>query len=125
MPVLANLVRHGDATEQKAAFRALGNLRNPEADTVFADQLRALLAGQVPAAVQLELINAAGRRAEPKIKALVAEHEKSVSSSTDPLASFRVALEGGDKERGRRIFESQATLPCIRCHRFTPPCKSL
>ncbi len=117
VPVLANLVRHGDATEQKAAFRALGNLRNPEADTVFADQLRALLAGQVPAAVQLELINAAGRRADPKIKALVAEHEKSVSSSTDPLASFRVALEGGDKERGRRIFESQATLPCIRCHR--------
>lgn len=117
VPVLANLVRHGDAAEQKAAFRALGNLRSPEADALFADQLRALLAGKVSPAVQLELLNAAGRRNDATVKALVAEHEKAINSSSDPLASFRVTLEGGDKERGRRIFETQATLPCIRCHR--------
>ena len=117
VPVLANLVRHGDATEQKAAFRSLGNVRSPEADALFVEQLRALLAGQVSPAVQLELLNAAGRRADATVKSLVAEHEKAISSSADPLAPFRVALEGGDKERGRRIFETQATLPCIRCHR--------
>jgi quinoprotein glucose dehydrogenase len=117
VPVLANLVRHGDAAEQKAAFRALGNLRSPEADALFADQLRALLAGKVAPSVQLELLNAAARRSDATVKALVAEYEKTIAASSDPLAPFRVTLEGGDKERGRRIFETHATLPCIRCHR--------
>ncbi|MDO8541129.1 MAG: HEAT repeat domain-containing protein [Opitutaceae bacterium] len=117
-PVLANLVRHGDVAEQKAALRALGHLRHPTADAVLAEQLQLLADGKVAPAVQLELLTAAGRRRDPKITQLLAQREvASASSSADPLAPYRVALAGGNPTIGKRIFETQPVMACIRCHR--------
>jgi quinoprotein glucose dehydrogenase len=116
-PVLANLVRDGDINEQKTAFRALGFLRHGSADTLLAGQLRALQEGEVAPAVQLELLTAAGRRNDPAIKQLLAQREAAIEASGDPLEPFRVALAGGDRHRGKRIFDTQPTLACIRCHR--------
>ena len=118
-PVLENLVTFGSVAEKKTALRSLGFSRNPAADRLLAAQLRALAAGNVPAEVQLELLNSAGRRQNAEIKSLLAEREASLTAATakDPLAPFRVALSGGNAERGRRTFESQPVLACIRCHR--------
>lgn len=118
-PVLANLVAHGDSAERKAAFRALGRLRHPSADQLLAEQLRALEAGKVDPAAQIELLNAASRRDDATVKKLLAEREAKLAANPDPLAPYRVALEGGDAIRGRRVFETQPTLACIRCHRGT------
>ena len=116
-PVIANLVAKGTGEEQKAAFRSLAFLRHPSADTLVAEQLRALAAGQVAPAGQLELLNAASRRSDPAIKALLAERTTALAASLDPLASYRTALEGGSATRGEQIFRNQPTLACIRCHR--------
>ena len=118
-PILANLVANGSAAEQKAAFRSLAYLKLPIADTLLAEQLERLAQGKVPAAVQIELINAATVRARqnPEIKALLDKREAALNASDDPLAPYRVALAGGDKTRGERIFRNQPTLACIRCHR--------
>jgi quinoprotein glucose dehydrogenase len=117
--VLANLVTKGSAMEQKAAFQALTHLKHPSADTLIAGQLRQLAEGNVNAGSQLELINAATVRARNHagIRKLLEEREAALSRSQDPLAPFRVALAGGNKMRGERIFRNQPTLPCIRCHR--------
>ena len=37
-------------------------------------------------------------------------------ASEDPLARWRMCLEGGDAERGRRIFASKAETSCMKCH---------
>jgi quinoprotein glucose dehydrogenase len=116
-PVLANLVAHGDIAEQKAAFRALGTLKDPLADQVLAEQLRALAEGKVALAVQLELVTAAARRSDPTVKKLLADRDAKLAASSDPLEPYRVALAGGDKVRGKRIFDTQPTMACIRCHR--------
>jgi quinoprotein glucose dehydrogenase len=116
-PVVANLVTNGSIEEKKTAYRTLGFSRQPAADPLLAAQLRDLAAGKVPAAVQLELLNAAGRRNSPEIKQLLAEREAALTASQDPLAPFRIALEGGNAERGKRIFETQPVMACIRCHR--------
>ncbi len=119
-PVLANLIANGGTDEKKAAYRALGNLKHPSANTLIAEQLRALAAGKIAPAVQLELLAAAGapaRRNNPEIKQLLADHEAALASGSDPLAPFRVALAGGDRMRGERIFRNQPVLACIRCHR--------
>ena len=116
-PVLANLVANGSADEQKAAFRALMYSRLPSADALITQQLKRLDEGKVPAAVQLDLLNAAGRRSDPAIKDLLRKREASLAASPDPLAPYRVAIAGGDRTRGERIFRNQETLPCIRCHR--------
>ena len=116
-PVLANLVAKGTVEEQKTAFRSLGFLRHPSADTLLAEQLRQLAAGKVAPAVQLELLTAAGRRSDPAINALLAQRAAAIAASPDPLAPYRVALEGGVASRGEQIFRNQPTLACIRCHR--------
>lgn len=116
-PVLASLVTRGTVAEQKAAYRTLGFSRHATADTLLATGLRALAAGGVPDAVQLELLTAAGRRQDPAVQALLAARQAELARSGDPLAPFRVALAGGNAERGQRIFETQPVLACIRCHR--------
>ncbi|HUR56152.1 MAG TPA: HEAT repeat domain-containing protein, partial [Opitutaceae bacterium] len=93
-PVLANLVAHGDSAERRAAFRALGRLKHPSADTLLAEQLRALEAGKVDPAAQLELLNAAGRRESAVVKDLLAQREAKFATNPDPLAPYRFALEG-------------------------------
>jgi quinoprotein glucose dehydrogenase len=116
-PVLASLVAKGSIEEKKTAFRALGSLKHPFAVTLLTDQLKQLADGQVAPAVQLELVTAAGRRSEPEIKQLLAARDAKIAASPDPLDPYRVALAGGDRLRGGRIFANQPTLACIRCHR--------
>jgi len=38
--------------------------------------------------------------------------------ASDPLAPYRVTLEGGDPERGADLFVNHAAAQCIRCHRI-------
>ncbi|HUR57207.1 MAG TPA: HEAT repeat domain-containing protein [Opitutaceae bacterium] len=116
-PVLSNLIKHGDIAEQKAAFRALRNLNHPTADTLLTEQLRQLADGKIALAVQLELVTAAQGRSDPTVKQLLAEREKKLAASADPLEPFRMAVAGGDKVRGKRVFDTQPTLACVRCHR--------
>ena len=116
-PVLANLVAKGSIQEQKTALRSLGFSRHASAAPLLAEQLKKLAAGEVKPAIQLDLLNAAGRRNEAAIKKLLADRDALLAKDTDPLAPFRVALEGGDAKRGARIFQNQPTLACARCHR--------
>ncbi len=116
-PLLANLVANGTPSEQKTAFRALGTLQHPSAATVLSEQLRALAAGKVAPAVQLDLLNSAALRHEPEIKQLLADRETTLAKNPDPLAPFQVALRGGDRVRGEKIFNNQPVLACVRCHK--------
>ena len=117
-PVLANLIAKGTPSEQKTAYRALGTLQHPSAGTVLAAQLGALAEGKVPAAVQLDLLNAASLRHEPAIKTLLASRDDALAKNPDPLAPFQVALQGGDRARGEKIFNNQPVLACVRCHKI-------
>ena len=117
-PVLANLIAKGTPSEQKTAYRALGTLQHPSAGTLLAAQLGALAEGKVPAAVQLDLLNAASLRHEPAIKTLLASRDDALAKNPDPLAPFQVALQGGDRARGEKIFNNQPVLACVRCHKI-------
>ncbi|MBI5767567.1 MAG: HEAT repeat domain-containing protein [Verrucomicrobia bacterium] len=116
-PVLASLVTRGTVQEQKTALRSLGFSRHATAAPLLVGQLKKLAAGSVPPAVQLDLLNAAGRRSEPAIKQLLADRDAALAKNPDPLAPYRATLEGGDARRGGRIFQNQPTMACVRCHR--------
>jgi quinoprotein glucose dehydrogenase len=41
---------------------------------------------------------------------------KASLSQNDSLADFRIALVGGDVERGKKIFHEREDVACLRCH---------
>lgn len=117
IPVLENLVAQNAPAEQRAAFGTLAALKHPAADRILTEQLRAFATGKIAPAVQLDLLNAASRRDDPTLKALLAQHDAALAADSNPLAAFRVALVGGDRVRGERIFRSHPALACLQCHR--------
>ena len=117
-PVLANFVSKGDIAEQKVAFETLGSLKHPSADAIFLEQLALLAAGKVAPAVQLELLEGAAKRESPEVKKVLAARDAALAANPDPVAAFSFALQGGDREKGQRIYENQPTLACVRCHRI-------
>ncbi len=115
-PLLEKLATQGNAEEQRAAYQALGTLQLPAADKLLIAQLKKLNAGEIPAPAQLELLEALQQRSDPAIKQMLADRDAALAASPDPLAPYRVALEGGNPRKGRDIFRSQPVMSCIRCH---------
>ncbi len=80
------------------------------------DWLDRLVAGQAPAEIQLDLIEAAAKRTGPEFRDKIKKYE-STKPQGDPLSPFLEVLAGGDRERGRRLFTSRADIECVRCHK--------
>jgi quinoprotein glucose dehydrogenase len=66
--------------------------------------------------VQLDVLDAARRANTDELNGKLKQYEAALPAN-DPLAPFRVALAGGDVERGRRIFREKAEVQCLRCHK--------
>lgn len=115
---LAELLARGTAKEQQAAFSALGTVKDPAADDLIVAQLARFSAGQVIPAAQLELLEAAALREDPRIKQFLADRDAALAKDPDPLAPFRILLEGGNAREGRDVFQYNPIMQCVRCHRF-------
>ncbi len=114
---LATLLDRGTPKELQVAFRALGAVKDPGADDLLVSHLDRLAAGKVPPAAQLDLLEAAALREDARIKQVLAERETALAQNPDPLAPFRVAMEGGDARNAFRLIYNHPVLQCIRCHR--------
>jgi quinoprotein glucose dehydrogenase len=115
---LAGLIERGTAKEQQTAFRSLANAKDPAADDLILAQLARLEAGQVAPAAQLDLLDAAALRTDPRVKQALADRDAALAANPDPLAPFRVALEGGTARNAIRVITSNPVVQCIRCHRI-------
>ena len=104
----------GGISDKKAIITALAGLKSAGADKTIA----AMLADwkNVPAEVQLELLEAAAKRTAPEVKAKLKAYEASLPAS-DPFAKFATALAGGDREKGEKLFKEHAVAQCFRCHK--------
>jgi quinoprotein glucose dehydrogenase len=114
---LGDLVLRGTPKEQQTAFRALGAAKDSQADVLLLAQLQRFAAGEIAPAAQLDLLEAAALRDDPRIKQVLAEREAALAQDPDPLAPFRVCLEGGDPIKSRAIFANDPVMQCMRCHR--------
>jgi quinoprotein glucose dehydrogenase len=102
------------ATEKQGAVSALAKSRTPEAEKLLGGLMDSLLAGKLAPEVRLDVFDAASRR--PGLSAKVKQWNQSVSNG-DELARYRVALSGGDVDRGRKVFREHATAQCFKCHK--------
>jgi putative heme-binding domain-containing protein len=112
----AALLEKGRITSRKKALLRLGASPDPAADAVLLAQFRRYESSELPPAIWLELFEAAAKRDNPELKALLAKREATLAKSADPLTRFQECLEGGDGEKGREIFTKKPEAGCIRCH---------
>lgn len=115
-PLLERLLAaEKDVRIRQAAYATLGDLKNDAADRVLSSQLDILLEGELAPELQLDLIEAASNRDQAELKTKLERFEQSFSES-DPLAKFRVALFGGNADSGKKIFNENDAVGCLRCH---------
>ncbi len=113
---LRGVLERGGAREKQAAFATLAGMPGSAADEILSQWLDKLSAKQVPAELQLDLIEAAGRRQAREVKDRLTRFERNRPAGDD-LRSYRECLTGGSLEEGRRIFTERQDVFCVRCHK--------
>ena len=115
IPALARVMEIGSTTEKQKALDVLAAANRPEADEVLAHVLDQQTQNPDPK-IALELKNATANRSARAIQEKLAILEARQIKS-GPLAGYMALLEGGDRDRGRKIFRDNAAVYCIRCHK--------
>lgn len=109
------LLNNGSLPEQQAAYRSLANVDHASAHALLGESLAALRSGELPAAVQLDVIEAAQATGNETLIAELEAYEAS-KNRNKPLEVYREALEGGDPNAGMNLFRYSNSAQCIRCH---------
>jgi putative heme-binding domain-containing protein len=112
----AAVLATGRLSARQRAMARLAVHPDPQASAVLLEQWERYRQGQLAPTLWLDLFEALGRRDDPRLRELVAEREKEVAQSRDPLSRFRECLEGGNADVGREIFEKKPEAGCVRCH---------
>jgi quinoprotein glucose dehydrogenase len=117
--LLQNVLNDSQAAvlEKQQALRLLPTLATAGADQLLLTWTEKLIAKQVPTELQLDVLEAAKLRLKDKDLRFVQEFEAMLPQDR-PLSKYRIAVAGGDAERGRRIFTSHITAQCFRCHKI-------
>src|SRR5690606_5010858 len=91
-------------------------LKGESAANLLVSWLRRATAGDVPAELELELIEAASRHDAGPVRAALTRFQDSLASTNGVLAR-RFLLRGGDADAGRTVFVEKPEAQCARCHR--------
>jgi quinoprotein glucose dehydrogenase len=107
----------GSISEKQSALSALATLSSDRVNEVLDQWLDRLIAGQVPAEIQLDLMQAVAKRSARPLQSKIARYEASLPKD-DPLAPYRVVLRGGVALAGKRIFLERQDAACAKCHKI-------
>lgn len=108
--------------ETKARQQAIRLLPQVGGKAEMISLVSALVDGSLAGELQLDVLETAQDPAfaqDPAVTEPVQklEAEWQAAMATDMSAPFRVAMSGGDVERGRSVFMNHAAAQCIRCHK--------
>lgn len=113
--LLGSVLENGSTDEQQTALRLLGTIDAPAATDLLAKHLDRLIAGELPRALELEVVQAAQASSAEVVTRRLAQYQ-SDKPSDDSVAVYREALYGGNADRGRELFFQHTGAQCIRCH---------
>ena len=121
VPLLGEALSGGSLAEKQAAVRTLEHLPGNGGDNEKAvlELVKRLGFGTIEPGLQVEVLEALQRRdfqsRSPWRRATEA-WLASLSTNVDPLAAWRMTVEGGDADAGRVIFETHPEANCLSCH---------
>lgn len=113
------VIASGEVSEQQHAISLLPAMGGAAA---MEKLVSALVDGSLAAALQLDVLETAKAPAFAEVAAITGpiqklEGEWTAAMATDMEAPFRVAISGGDVERGRSVFMNHAAAQCVQCHK--------
>ena len=113
----AETLENGSIRARQKVLARVGSQPGARADELLLSQFTQFEKGELHPALWLDLLEAMAKRENPEIKARLAEREKALEKSPDPLSRYRECLEGGHAEAGRALFSEKPEAGCIRCHK--------
>lgn len=113
---LASVLKDGATEDKQAAFSVLGTLKSQTAEQLLLSYLDRIGTGEVPVAVQLDIVDAAQSSGSAALKARLDAYRQARSAETLALAFRDTLVAGGDAKQGRRIFSENPAAACTRCH---------
>jgi len=114
---LKEVLAKDNTVEKQGALALLSSIKSPEADVLLEAWLDKLLKKEAPGELQLDILDAAGKRESASIKVRLKKFDES-RSKVDPLALWNETLLGGDAARGRDLFINKSAVSCQRCHKL-------
>jgi len=114
---LIDVIANGSLAEKQNAYAALAKLPGAQADEFIRQRMADLAAGKIPAALQLDVLDAAAAR--PALKAAVTGWETALPKAAEfDVNPWKVCLTGGNAEEGKKVFLEKAEVSCVRCHKI-------
>lgn len=110
---ISEVIQRGSVREKQGGLVALAQMNTAESKGQIAALLDLLIAGKCAPEIQLDVLEAARKAG---LNDGVKQFEATLPKD-DRLAPYRLALSGGDAERGRKIFREKAEVQCLRCHK--------
>jgi quinoprotein glucose dehydrogenase len=117
---LSAVIRSGTPADQQAGFDALGTLKSPEAEKALTSFFEELKSGKMPAAIQLDLVDAMQSTGSAALRAQLEAYQKSRAADSLVTAFKDAILTGGNPRRGRELFAEHPAAQCARCHAVGP-----
>lgn len=117
LPIWREALQATALAERQAALDALGNLPGGDAGQVIAELFEQFRGGKLAPELELELLEAAGKRSEQAVIRQLTDWEQR-RASAEPTARYSETLAGGNAERGRQIFFERTEVSCVRCHKI-------
>jgi quinoprotein glucose dehydrogenase len=115
VPLLREAADSGEVFERQHAICLLADSGDAAAADVVANLLTRLNENELPAAIHLDLLEAANKHKSVEVKQQLAAFEKK-RNRDDALGEYIECLEGGNSQRGHTVFFGRSDLSCRRCH---------
>ena len=113
--LLASVLKSGTIDEQQQALRSLGQVDHMAATDLLRTYMDRLIAGDLPPALELEVLQAAKQSSEEALTERLNRYQSN-KPADDSVSVYRAALYGGSADRGRELFFQNAEAQCVRCH---------
>ncbi|WP_298868392.1 PVC-type heme-binding CxxCH protein [uncultured Gimesia sp.] len=117
IPFLEQAIETGLTMEKQGAIQTLAGMQTPAATEILVRWMKRLNKQNVPAAIQLDLLNAARQKQTSELDRLREEFEQS-RPKDDVISNYIETLAGGNATRGRDIFYGRSDTSCRRCHKI-------
>ncbi|QEG22655.1 DUF7133 domain-containing protein [Mariniblastus fucicola] len=112
-----NSTEKGVIQQKQKAFVTLGNMKNPESETMLNNAFTALKDGSLTQELGLDVLKACEQRGGT-LAEKASGYLNDLAAKPKLADRYTWALKGGDADAGRDVFRYKGEVSCRRCHRI-------